>query len=297
MSLYKIKNGNDYLYFVLDTEHDTVIILDSASKQDAQHICALDFTHKEIYKMLLSNSGKDISLKDFNDKVYHGAMTVENIQKRVTEVFTSSGLLKKAGFILHENREYYVKYDRSRQTYSLPFLERCDQETIVGLDGTETSASANTQIIANAQLIIDGGSDADRRNLCMSLIESPDFTDLINTCISHMKNNNEKSKLLLSLAEKGFADSDFFQNILLSINNGVYQEKAIWLCIQIDKPEKIEQMFSLITHNVYKYNCLIKIYYYSIDLFKRLYKNGHCFTNNAYAKKMLEWLSFRNFDV
>lgn len=290
MSLYKIKNGNDYLYFVLDTEHDTLMISDSASKQHAQHTYIFDFIHKEIYKMLLSNSGADISRQDCIDKVYPGGATTENIQniqKRVTEVFTSSGPLKRAGFTLHENRAYYVKYDRSRQTYSLPFLEKCNQNTIVGLGG---SASAN------AQIIIDGDSDEDRRNLCMRLIESSDSTDLINTCISRMKNNAEKSKLLVSLAEKDFAQSVFFQNILLSINNGVYQEKVITLCIERDLPEQIEQMFSLITHNGYKYNCLIKIYRYSIDLFNKLYNCGNCFTNTVYSKKMLDWLSSCTLD-
>lgn len=134
-------------------------------------------------------------------------------------------------------------------------------------------------------------NDATRRAWCIELISTNKAHELIEECISIMRNNAEKCKLMEQLAARGYADTDFFQSLFCSLDNSKYQFDALKLCIATKQPEDIiVKCFLMIENNKYIYQALITIYDHDTVLFQKLYRNGKCFSNDIYVKRMQEWL-------
>lgn len=135
-------------------------------------------------------------------------------------------------------------------------------------------------------------NDATRRALCIELVTTNKAQELIEECISIMRNNAEKYKLLEQLVKRGYADTDYSQSLFSSLDNGKYQSDALKLCIETKQSEsRIEECFLMIENNKYIYQSLITIYKYDAVLFHKLYRNGECFSNDTYVRKMQEWMA------
>lgn len=140
--------------------------------------------------------------------------------------------------------------------------------------------------LAQIEAVIQKGNDATRRKWCLELIANGKPDHLIKKCVQCMENEKEKLNLLRKLAEYGYADTEYFRMLLSSLNNGVYQDRAIALCIFLRNRDGIVQTFQRITNNEYICKALIQIYHYDRNLFENLYQNGECFSDEDYDRKL-----------
>lgn len=151
----------------------------------------------------------------------------------------------------------------------------------------------NIDRFTNQQIedVLNRGNDATLRSWCLELIVRQNADYLIERCIEKMHNNSEKYRLLESLAERQYIDSRFFPKILESIQNSVYQEKALELCIRFKKPELIKKAFLAMKNERYMFDGLKKVHNFDSELFDELYVDGSCFSNSGYKTRMADWLS------
>lgn len=144
----------------------------------------------------------------------------------------------------------------------------------------------NTQI----EGVISKGNDATIRRWCLELIVNEKSDYLIKQCLNKMKNEKEKYNLLEELVNRGYQASDYCRQIDTSLENTVYQTKAIKLYLSKQLFEYIKPIFTNINNNKYIYDCLTEIYFVDQKLFKGLYNKGKCFSNQQYYKKMKTWI-------
>ena len=213
-------------------------------------------------------------------------------------VLIVSTLLGIEGYKLYKNRQSQKAWDGSVQMQTngpnSPIGDYvCGDKYILQerdeLDTRNVTSYTNAQIEA----VISKGNDATRRKWCLELItnQKPDY--LIKNCLSKMQNDKEKYSLLQELAQRSYVDTEYFQSLLGSLSSAVYQLKAIELCIEINRPEGINNLFPLISNNKYIFDSLVSIFGYDRTLFEVLYNSGKCFSNKTYGNKMKEWLKHK----
>lgn len=180
------------------------------------------------------------------------------------------------------------KISRDKNSPSGDYVGR-DKNIYNGLDEFDIR-NFSQYSVSQIENVVAKGNDATLRKWCLELIINQKPKYLILQCIKKMGNNKEKYKLLEDLSKRDYMDSEYFVIIGNSLSNGVYLAKAIELYISIGKKEYIETVFALIENNKYIYKSLIAIYGYNKDIFKKLYNNGKCFSNEKYKRKMMEFL-------
>ena len=129
-----------------------------------------------------------------------------------------------------------------------------------------------------------------RRNICMELLEEHGDDSMIRLCISSMDNNAEKYNLIKQMIERSYDNTVYFDSLVNSLDSDRYREKAICLFIEKDMGNFIKPIFEDMHNNEHMFKCMTKIFEYDDKFFAELYREGNCFTNKIYYKKMLSWL-------
>ena len=153
-------------------------------------------------------------------------------------------------------------------------------------DIRKISFMSNSEI----EKVIYAGNDATTRKWCLELILENKQEYLINMCVKKMNNDQEKFKLLKSLVERDTTLTKYLGLIEESITNNVNLTKIIEIYIDFRLEDRVPLIFRKINNNNYIFKSLILVYPVNKILFDSLYKNGSCFNEDKYIKKMEKWI-------